>query len=127
MSSKTDIDVLIPGIMADFVGTRGKNGFDEVIQDFSNAEEVRILTYSRIGSYRFHSKLSLLKNLAPGTKLRIIVALPGIKNEKQKNGEYDYDQYTVDSVLVQAMIKLVPLKILFMNCVRCPLDIIFKR
>lgn len=31
MSSKTDIDVLIPGIMADFVGTRGKNGFDEVI------------------------------------------------------------------------------------------------
>lgn len=98
MSSKADIDVVIPGIMADFVGTRGKDSFDEVIQDFSNAEEVRILTYSRIGSYRFHSNLSLLKNLAPGTKLRIIVALPGIKNEKKKNGEYDYDRYTVDSI-----------------------------
>lgn len=98
MEKGADIDVVISGIMADFVGTKGKDGFDEVIQDFPNAEEVRILTYSRIGSYRFHSNLSHLKNLAPGTKLRIIVALPGIKNEKQKNGEYDYDRYTVASI-----------------------------
>ena len=49
MNNEAEINVEIPEITAMFVGTKGKYGFAQVVDDFPNAKEVRILTYSRIG------------------------------------------------------------------------------
>ena len=97
MNNEYEMNVIIPDITATFVGTKRKDGFSEVVNDFSNAKEVRILTYSNIG-YRYkYKKLEYLRNLSENTKLRIIVAMPGLKNPK-KNGKYDDSQYTEESI-----------------------------
>ena len=82
MNNEAEINVEIPEITAMFVGTKGKYGFAQVVDDFPNAKEVRILTYSRIGYGNNNLKLRELQTLSPETKLCIIVALPGLKNPK---------------------------------------------
>lgn len=79
MNNEAEINVEIPEITAMFVGTKGKYGFAQVVDDFPNAKEVRILTYSRIGYGNNNLKLRELQTLSPETKLCIIVALPGLK------------------------------------------------
>ena len=83
MSNEEKIDVTIDNIVATFVGTRGTDGFNEVIKDFEKAQEVRILTYSKIGNDKgWNRKLKIIKQLHPEKKLRIIVAMPGLRNVK---------------------------------------------
>ena len=75
------INCVIPDIEATFIGTKGCDGFAEVVKDFENANEVRILTYSRIGyKKRKNEKLRALQTLREDTKLRIVIALPEVKN-----------------------------------------------
>ena len=74
MRNESEIDIKIHCVNADFVGVKGKDGFEKVIEDFKNAKEVRILTYSRISN----KKLNILKNIPASVELHIIVALPGL-------------------------------------------------
>lgn len=100
MGNEAKIDVVIPNITAAFVGTKGTDGFAEVVDDFSNAKEVRILTYSKIGSgnNKYDLKLKDLRTLGPDTELQIIVALPGLKNQKT-DGHYNSNRYREDSIV----------------------------
>lgn len=100
MNNEAEINVEIPEITAMFVGTKGKYGFAQVVDDFPNAKEVRILTYSRIGYGNNNLKLRELQTLSPETKLCIIVALPGLKNPKI-DGQYEYNQFREDSIVME--------------------------
>lgn len=98
MDMQATINCIIPDINATFIGSKGCDGFAEVIKDFENANEVRILTYSRIGyGNRKNEKLEALRTLSENTKLRIIIALPGMKNFNN-NGEYDSNRYEEKSI-----------------------------
>lgn len=93
------IDVVIPDITATFVGTKGKDGFADVIRDFENAQEIRILTYSKIGNGSFNEKkLKMIKELASEKKLRIIVAMPGLFNYK-RNGQVHTNLYSEKDII----------------------------
>ena len=100
MNNEAEINVEIPEITAMFVGTKGKYGFAQVVDDFPNAKEVRILTYSRIGYGNNNLKLRELQTLSPETKLCIIVALPGLKNPKI-DGQYEHNQFREDSIVME--------------------------
>lgn len=91
--------VVIRNVTATFVGTKGKDGFAEVIKDFENAQEVRVLTYSKIGNGNdSDKKLKIIRELAPGKKLRIIVAIPGLLNKKI-NGQIHTNLYSEDDII----------------------------
>ena len=100
MNNEAEINVEIPEITAMFVGTKGKYGFAQVVDDFPNAKEVRILTYSRIGYGNNNLKLRELQTLSPETKLCIIVALPGLKNPTI-DGQYEHNQFREDSIVME--------------------------
>ena len=57
--------VVIRNVTATFVGTKGKDGFAEVIKDFENAQEVRVLTYSKIGN---GNEIPLVNEFSPSNK-----------------------------------------------------------
>lgn len=98
MDRQATINCVIPDIDATFIGTKGCDGFAEVAKDFENANEVRILTYSRIGyEKRKNEKLRALQTLREDTKLRIVIALPGAKNLNNA-GKYDSNRYTEESI-----------------------------
>lgn len=83
MTNIAKMDLVIPDITATFVGTKDRDGFVEVLNDFSNAKEVRILTYSNIKNES--NKMKRLRELSPETSLHIIVALPGLYSKKDNS------------------------------------------
>lgn len=98
MDRQATINCVIPDINATFIGSKGFDGFAEVVKDFKNANEVRILTYSHMGyGDRNNEKLKVLRTLSEDTKLRIVIALPGVKN-LNTYGKFDSNQYTEESI-----------------------------
>lgn len=99
LSCQTEMDVIIPNINATFIGTRDRYGFQEVLDNLKNAKEVRILTYSKINSFhRDGVCLKALKDLKPGIKLKMIVALTKLRNTKNLTG-YNKNQFEENSIV----------------------------
>ena len=65
----------------EFVGSKNKYGFAEVRDDFQNAKEIRILTYSKIDGIA----LNILRNLSHDVEIKIVVAPAGLSAEKSSN------------------------------------------
>lgn len=83
-----------------FVGSKNCYGYQEVVDGFAEAKEVRILTYSRIGSsFKNGYCLSKLRDVKPGTKVKIIISLAGVMNEKDENGKYIQDVYNREKII----------------------------
>ncbi len=76
MDNIARIDIKIPDVTATFVGTKEIDGFANVLNDFPEAKEVRILTYSNIGGKS--NKAKRLRELSPETNVHIVIALPGL-------------------------------------------------
>ena len=72
---------------ATFVGTKNSNGYETVINNFSEARTIRILTYS-LSSKADSFRLEKLRNLSAETDLKLIFALPNLTHIQGKYGSY---------------------------------------